>query len=94
MSEIVRPSRIQAAPPHLSLPSKQDALVCSAEQQREIQQLLTQLVQHYDPEHWCELVIGCNVTDIDRVSVYAAEEVIRRLHLAVNGLDLLPTGDL
>lgn len=94
MSDLVRPSQIEPASPHLSLPSRQDQIVCSDGQRVEIQRLLTQLVQHYDPEHWCDLVIGCHVSDLDRVSVYAAEEVIRRLHLAVNGLDLLPTGDL
>lgn len=94
MSEIIRPSKIELAPETLSTRQVWDNSLCSSSQARRIQELLEQLVHHYDPELWCELIIGCNVEDVYRVSIYAADQIIAKLERAVAGDDLLPVGDL
>jgi hypothetical protein len=94
MSDIVRPSKIELAPESLATRQVWDNNLCSTSQQKRMQELFTQLVHHYDPEHWCELIVGCRIEDIYRVSIYAADQIIARLEQAVSGNDLLPVGDL
>lgn len=94
MSQIVRPSKIALAPETLTTRKVWDNNLCSTSQQKRMTELLTQLVNHYDPEHWVELIVGCSIDDIYRVSIYAADQIIERLEQAVSGNDLLPVGDL